>query len=365
MDGNVFNGTGNIFKSALLDSNNIWSATNIFLGDLCLSQPTQEYCLKAADTPDNVLFLEGQTAATDAVFAVASKDSDATDKTEFRVYGQGGVVDSVNFNYVAMTYDPDGVNPDKFLFTTAAGGTGPCLPMEFATAGNAAAIRIEDTGIFTCLSNAAFEGTVTLESGFLFWDTGTNRDQQIIFLTGGSPNIFTTEANFEYDDVTNTLLVPNITITGTSTGFTHGGLDDMPDTLAGSNTDHDTRYVAHIGTTEPTLPTSDFNGHFFYDTDEPESSSTQLAHQQESGSSTLTSADNIVEYLITADAVCTMLDPTTSGIDGEPLYIGNSEDSTALTEVSFSEDIAGDSAFVLFPGETISIYTNGTEYKVF
>jgi hypothetical protein len=54
----------------------------------------------------------------------------------------------------------------------------------------------------------------------------------------------------------------------TAGGGAHTALSDMPDT-GGTNTNHDTRYVAQQGTSAPTVP-APYEGMFWYDTDEPE-----------------------------------------------------------------------------------------------
>jgi len=78
---------------------------------------------------------------------------------------------------------------------------------------------------------------------------------------------------------------------------------------------------------------------------------------------TVNSGDDFVVFNIATDKLCTLEDPTTIG--ERVIVIINKYTSTAATEVSFSEDINNDSAFVLTPEQSVSLISNGTEYLIF
>jgi len=81
---------------------------------------------------------------------------------------------------------------------------------------------------------------------------------------------------------------------------------------------------------------------------------------EQTGNYTLLSTDIGIVFLISSNAIATLLDPT--GNTKQVFYITNKYTSTA--NVTFSRNIDGDSSFTLLPGETISIQSDGTEYLV-
>jgi len=116
---------------------------------------------------------------------------------------------------------------------------------------------------------------------------------------------------------------------------THGNLSNMPDT-GGTNTDHDTRYVAKVQAATPTTPTP-FPGMIWRDTDAVNNFSLGFAVVDD----TYTVADEIELVVCNKATAFTVTLPTASG-SGRWLYIKNI--NTGTVTISLAGDTIDGSA---------------------
>ena len=85
-----------------------------------------------------------------------------------------------------------------------------------------------------------------------------------------------------------------------------------------------------------------------------------LPLSKKTASYTVVATDKIVQFTLSSSAIATLSDPALNS--GSGFSIINHYSSTA--NLTFSRSINGDSSFALMAGESIDIYSNGTEYMV-
>ncbi len=137
----------------------------------------------------------------------------------------------------------------------------------------------------------------------------------------------------------------------------HDTLTDMPD-VAGTNSDHDVRYVTQLQTLPPTTPTP-FQGMFWYDTDAGDT----LLYGIKTVTSdyTLISSDDVV----LCDGTFTISVPVVANNPGKLYHIKNIGTGTITIDPSGTETIDDGLAAVLDTKyECISIISNGSNWHI-
>lgn len=151
-------------------------AFNIDLGGILkLTKGTQDYWLTDRS---NTLAIQGQTAASDAILELFSKDGDGTDHTIFRVYGVGTPSDITDAEFIDIRYDQTGID---FRIFTQQNGSGTLRPLVLYTEGNTDQLRLGTGG-----DVAMKAGNLLLQrsTGVVFTIENTGNDGSVLVLDG-------------------------------------------------------------------------------------------------------------------------------------------------------------------------------------
>ena len=104
------------------------------------------------------LWLQSQTAATPALFRIASKDEDGTDDVQLQIWGKGGVAGITNRERMLLGFT---AAASEYRIQTEADGSGTLRPLVIFTEGNTDQLKL-----YT-------DGNVEVAAGDFFVDTDT------------------------------------------------------------------------------------------------------------------------------------------------------------------------------------------------
>jgi len=146
---------------------------------------------------------------------------------------------------------------------------------------------------------------------------------------------------------------------GTSDVDEHEDLSDMPDT-SGTNTNHDTRYVAKVQDDTPTTPVP-FEGMIWYDKDADGSIAITYEISLKTSDYTATSDDDV----ILCSGTITISLPVASGVSGKRLYIKNIGTGSITVDPNGTETIdGGTTAVIENQYESITIVCDGSNWHI-
>jgi len=126
-------------------------------------------------------------------------------------------------------------------------------------------------------------------------------------------------------------------------------------TGVGDRNYNDGRYITDVSTVEPS---HSVDGELWIDLNSTGTTNNTKTIKILTTDYTVLSSDYVLVFDITSNSLCTLPDPT--GNVGAVYDILCKYSATA--NVTFSENIDGDSSYTLTPGEVVNIISDGTEY---